>query len=120
MASETRIDGGIEWFVIPSRVEGGVSIDAEEDCQCARCGSSCAFVRCWNCDEYGYSHHSCGEDCCFCVDPQPNVRCDWCRGKGGSWHCISTPAWCKANPLPGRESIESTALNAAAWSDAHD
>ena len=34
---------------------------------------------CPNCGGTGYSSHDCGEDCCACVDPQDNVRCDWCR-----------------------------------------
>ena len=44
------------------------------------------FVDCWNCED-GYSHHDCGEDCCVCADPEPNVRCDICRGKGGYYLC---------------------------------
>lgn len=40
------------------------------------------WVECWNCDE-GYSGHDCGEDCCCCLDPEDNVICDICRGKGG-------------------------------------
>lgn len=83
--------------------------------RCARCGSSCEFVRCGNCDEFGYSHHNCGEDSCCCLYPDDNVVCSWCDGRGGSWHCISGPDWCNANPLPGREGIDSTALNAEAW-----
>jgi hypothetical protein len=107
--SETRIERGIEWFTIPG--------DRGEDCQCARCGSSCAYLRCWNCDEDGYSAHDCGEDCCCCLYPENNVVCDGCNGTGGSWHCVSGPEWCEANPLPGREHITSTALRAEAWRD---
>lgn len=107
----TRIESGIEWFEIPGR-------PGEEDCQCARCGSSCEFLRCFNCGGEGYSHHACGEDTCCCLHPEDNVVCTWCAGTGGALHCISTPALCQADPLPGRESIESTALRAAAWEEA--
>lgn len=37
---------------------------------------------CPNCEGTGYSDHECGEDCCMCVDPQNNVVCDWCGGRG--------------------------------------
>ncbi len=37
---------------------------------------------CPNCGGTGYSHHDCGEDCCCCLDPDDNVVCDWCNGKG--------------------------------------
>lgn len=30
-------------------------------------------------------------------------RCDWCRGTGGWWRCLSSKAWCEANPMKGRE-----------------
>ncbi len=47
------------------------------------------WAECWNCDTeagtYGFSHHDCGEDCCVCLKPEPNVKCDICNGKGG-WH----------------------------------
>jgi hypothetical protein len=108
-ATDTRIVGGIEWFDLHD--------GRGEDCQCARCGSSCVFLDCANCDEEGNSHHSCGEDTCCCLYPDNNVRCDWCHGKGGWWHCCSSPAWCEANPMPGREHIKSTAMEAEAWHD---
>jgi hypothetical protein len=101
------IENGVEWFKI---VRGGKTED--EDCQCARCGSSCAYVRCCNCSDGEVYHESwdgCGEGY--------YVRCDWCQGKGGSWHCISGPEWCNANPSTGREHVESSALNSEAWND---
>jgi hypothetical protein len=76
----------------------------EWDCQCARCGSSTAWEDCANCED-GYSHHDCGEDCCCCASPWPNVVCDWCSGRGGWEHCISDSNWCQANPMPGREDV---------------
>lgn len=76
---------------------------SEIDCQCARCGSSCGWQDCESCVD-GYSSHNCGEDCCFCDDPDEyNVPCDFCRTKGGWWVCLSDAEWCEANPLPGRE-----------------
>lgn len=49
------------------------------------------WIECWNCDmesgSWGFSHHECGEDCCMCLDPEPNVRCDVCSGKGGWLRC---------------------------------
>jgi hypothetical protein len=75
------------------------------DCQCARCGSSCYYRDCWNCED-GYSHHNCGDDCCCCAFPEPNVVCDICDGDGGWNCCLSSAEWCQANPLPGRENVE--------------
>ncbi len=37
---------------------------------------------CPNCGGTGYSGHECGEDCCACANPEDNVICDWCQGKG--------------------------------------
>lgn len=108
----TDIRDGIEYFTV-TLPDGRT----QDDCQCARCGSSVSFVDCPNCDEFGYSSHDCGEDCCCCRYPENNVRCDWCRGTGGSWHCVSGPEWCTANPLPGREHIKSTAMRSEAWND---
>ena len=39
---------------------------------CAMCAP------CPKCDD----EHDCGEDCCACLYPEPNVRCDICDGKG--------------------------------------
>ena len=55
---------------------------------CKKCGSNVYWQECWNC-ESGYSHHDCGEDTCCCADPQPNVKCDICNGKGGWWVCFN-------------------------------
>ena len=70
---------------------------------CARCGAECEWEDCWNCGGEGTDGHECGEDCCCCADPDDNVTCDWCGGKGGELRCTSTPEWCEANPLPGQE-----------------
>ena len=39
-------------------------------------------VDCWNCGGEGVDGHDCGDDCCVCADPEDNVRCHVCRGKG--------------------------------------
>lgn len=43
------------------------------------------WVRCEQCGGVGFEGHDCGEDCCACLDPRPNIRCDICGGKGG-WY----------------------------------
>ena len=107
----TRILGphfpdGLEWFETPYG----------KGSRCARCGSSVEFVDCWNCED-GYSYHDCGEDCCACLYPMPNVRCDICRGAGSFGHCVSPQDWCEANPMRGREHVRSTAISNEAWKD---
>lgn len=50
-------------------------------------------VHCWNCGGDGYSDHDCGDDCCCCLDPEPNVPCDICLGKGALLLCpLCAPA----------------------------
>ena len=63
---------------------------------CARCGSDCEWVTCEECGGDGFSHHDCGEDCCCCACPKPNVICDICCGEGGWWVC----------PMAGCEDIK--------------
>ena len=77
----------------------------EYDCQCARCGSSCDYQECENCGGEGFDGHECGEDCCMCRYPEENVPCDICLGHGGWYRCMSSPEWCEANPLSGRENV---------------
>lgn len=77
---------------------------------CPRCSKDrlcCEMDRvdCWDCGGEGVSGHDCGEDCCPCLDPEENVVCETCNGKGGWWHCP-----CDANgvhaPTPAREKGE--------------
>lgn len=76
------------------------------DSCCARCGSSAEFNTCDHCGGDGEVEDD---------DWQNYDPCEPCRGKGGSWHCISPPQWCQEHPLPGREAIPSTALRAEEW-----
>ena len=59
------------------------------DCQCARCGSSVATEDCEMCGGEGLDGHDCGEDSCCCLDDSPNVRCEFCLGRGCYRFCIS-------------------------------
>lgn len=54
---------------------------------CEKCGNELDWRDCWQCGGEGYTDHDCGEDCCCCLNPEPNVRCDECRGKGGWLQC---------------------------------
>lgn len=79
----------------------------EQDCQCARCGSSCGWVDCSDClsgiinteDDEGF------DDVEFCTT---------CDGSGGWWCCLSSGEWCGAHPLVGREQVERGAVE---WFD---
>lgn len=77
----------------------------EWDCSCARCGSSLHFENCDWCGGSGYDRHDCGDDTCCCLDPEDNIPCGLCDGRGGWWACLSSAAYCEAHPLPGREGI---------------
>lgn len=82
---------------------------SEIDCQCARCGSDVFSERCEYCED-GFDGHDCGEDCCCCQYPEDNVPCQYCGGSGMWRRCLSSPEWCEANPMPGRESIKRGAI----------
>lgn len=70
-------DGGISW-----RQPGPVCTLFPEHGEREWC-------ECWQCDATGVSGHDCGEDCCCCLDPEDNMRCDICGGKGGWWRCYT-------------------------------
>ena len=76
------------------------------DAQCARCGSSLGFEDCGSCGGEGVYGHECGEDTCCCADPEENATCGVCSGNGSFPVCISSPEWCAAHPMAGREKIE--------------
>jgi hypothetical protein len=58
----------------------------EDEPECVHCHAPMEWVDCWNCDE-GLAGHDCGEDTCCCLDPEDNVLCDICEGKGGWMSC---------------------------------
>lgn len=55
---------------------------------CQRCGC-CELVseECEQCNE-GLDGHDCGEDCCCCLDPEDNIPCQFCRGRGYFEVCL--------------------------------
>lgn len=85
----------------------------EIDCQCARCGSSCYWQDCWNCED-GYCGSDCIDDLCHggeCIHGDSGqIICDICHGYSGWQMCCSSPEWCEANPLPGREDTKRGAI----------
>lgn len=89
----------------PSPTNAMYQSGLEIDYQCARCGSSMMTERCEHCED-GYDGHDCGEDCCACLCPDENVRCQYCDGTGVWHHCVSSAEYCQAHPLPGRASIK--------------
>jgi len=71
-----------------------MSDNVESYDQCARCGSSMSVEDCEWCPATGWYNDV--------YDPS----CHVCHGSGiGRW-CLSSPEWCEANPLPGRENTE--------------
>lgn len=58
--------------------------------------------------ERDYSHIGTGMMCARC-------GCAADIGPDGLWHCIATPKWCQAYPMPGREDVPSSALTKEEW-----
>lgn len=54
---------------------------------CPECGAEMTRVECWECGGEGVSGHDCGEDTCCCMDPDDNMTCELCNGKGGWPDC---------------------------------
>ena len=75
----------------------------EYEVQCYRCGSSVSFEACEYCGGEGVDGHECGEDTCSCFEPEDNMACGVCEGAAAFVVCLSSPVWCQAHPLPGRE-----------------
>lgn len=113
------IEHGIEWFDV-RRPDGSIDTDG----QCARCGASVAFVRCWDCGGEGNQGSACIDDMCHgeeeCIHGDSDlIACSICRGAGGSWHCLNDRGYCLDHPLAGREQIESSAFaDSRSWDDA--
>lgn len=59
---------------------------------CSKCTNEMYWRECWNCED-GFSDHDCGEDCCCCLDPEPNVVCDTCDGDTGWYQCPHCSPW---------------------------
>jgi len=76
------------------------------DSQCARCGSSTVPEDCDNCGGDGWIEAD--EDDWQGFDS--DRPCDWCQGEGGWVHCCSSPEWCEANPVKGREDVKRGAI----------
>jgi hypothetical protein len=76
----------------------------EEDCQCARCGSSAIWIDCNRCGGEGEIQDC--RDWTLGGLIEDYYTCSDCRGMAGWWCCASEDEWCKAHPLPGRESIQ--------------
>ena len=57
---------------------------------CPRC-KCCELVieDCEQCED-GLSGHECGEDCCCCAEPEDNLRCDYCQGRGYFEVCLGS------------------------------
>ena len=66
-------------------------MSGDEMGSCARCGSSLGYRDC-DCPDFDWYS-----------DPDP--RCEACHGTGTIAFCLSSPEWCAANPLPGREDV---------------
>lgn len=52
---------------------------------CPKCGHE-SYVRDCDCED-GKSFHDCGNDCCVCLNPIANVKCDRCAGTGSLEWC---------------------------------
>lgn len=60
-----------------------------ERAMCQRC-KCCELVPedCDACGGEGVCGHECGEDTCCCLDPEENMACDWCGGRGWFRICL--------------------------------
>ena len=77
--------------------------DNEWDCQCARCGSSCDSQQCGECLGDGFVE--CDEFDDERGDGDGFEACPECLGSPIRYRCLSSPEWCEANPMPGRENV---------------
>lgn len=58
-----------------------------ELCPVCKCCSYFPEI-CDQCGGDGVADHDCGEDCCVCAEPEDNVPCDRCDGRGAFPKCI--------------------------------
>lgn len=60
----------------------------DESARCEHCEQELDWERCDQCED-GMAYHDCGEDCCACLYPEPNVTCDQCGGAAGWYRCFN-------------------------------
>ena len=74
------------------------------DCQCARCGSSCESDGCYTCGNDGFVDAG---DCELeeSYGDIDFIECPDCDGNPVVYRCLSSPEWCEANPVEGRENV---------------
>ena len=76
------------------------------DCQCARCGSELAWEECSACEGEGMTAPGqLYEEDPLWYDPDDAEPCHQCGGEAAFPSCMSSPAWCEAHPIIGREGI---------------
>ena len=62
---------------------------AREGDICPTCGCcSLVWEECEQCGGEGVDGHDCGEDTCCCRDPEENIPCRECGGRGGRLMCV--------------------------------
>lgn len=77
------------------------------DCQCARCGSSIHWEVCGRCGGEGITDPGeLYEEDPLWYDPDDFEPCPSCNGDSSWGICLSSPEWCEAHPIPGREQIK--------------
>lgn len=93
----------------------------EWDCQCARCGSSVTFEDCGACGGYGRTEPGeLHEMDPLWYHPGDQEACPQCGGDASYALCLSSPDWCQANPIAGRENIERGQVEWFALPERHD
>jgi hypothetical protein len=81
---------------------------SEEECQCARCGSTAIWEDCWNCGGDGEVEDT--RDWSLGGLFEMYERCGHCGGSCGWYYCCSGDEWCQLHPMPGREGIQRGAI----------
>lgn len=66
----------------------GLLDNYEQLATCSTCERELEWVECEQCED-GLSYHDCGDDCCACLYPEPNVSCGQCGGAGGWYWCAA-------------------------------
>ncbi len=61
--------------------------DGDAEPFCPDCENTLLWRDCDQCGGEGMGDHDCGEDCCACLFPEPNMACDLCDGAGGWYFC---------------------------------